>query len=182
MIPKDKFYDFGKQVFPEMVKRQESIFGYKMVEYWSDVGNLRQYHLANADAMQGRVRLRIPGKRVSSGTWLGKGSRINPTAVFEGSIILGNRADIGPDVKISGESVIGDMCIIDSGARLENSVVWADTYIGKNAVIKNSVIGAWCHIGPGVEIGKDSILSNRCHIRRDAKISSQSRIAPDTII
>ncbi|MFH1581798.1 MAG: NDP-sugar synthase, partial [Pseudomonadota bacterium] len=108
-IPKGEFYDFGKQVFPELVKRGERVFGYKMIEYWSDVGNLSQYHKANADAMQGSVRIRIPGRKVSSQTWMDKGANVDKSAQFDGSIILGKRVHIGKNVKITGETIIGDM-------------------------------------------------------------------------
>lgn len=182
LIPKNTFYDFGKSVFPELAARNEKIFGYRMIEYWSDVGSLSQYHKANSDAMQGRVRLRIPGKRISSNCWAGKGVNIDPSAVFKGSVVLGNRVHIGQNVSISGETVIGDMCIIDDNAQLDNVVVWTDTYIGKKTSIRNSVVGAWCHLDSEVLVEEDAIIANRSHIRKGYKISANGRIAPDTLI
>lgn len=88
MIP-DGFYDFGKQLFPQLVAEKVAIFGYPMVCYWSDVGGLTKYIESSYDAMKGIVRLRIPGEKTASSTWLGERCTIHETVRFEGSVIVG---------------------------------------------------------------------------------------------
>jgi len=40
-IPEKKFYDFGRDVWPLLLKKKKSIFGYEMNSYWCDIGNLQ---------------------------------------------------------------------------------------------------------------------------------------------
>ena len=51
------------------------VYGYVVDGYWQDIGNLTQYRQANFDALDGRVKLEIPGVRLRGNIWLGKASR-----------------------------------------------------------------------------------------------------------
>ncbi len=180
MMP-DGFYDFGKQLFPRLVEEGADIYGYKMVEYWSDVGCLDKYIEANYDAMRGQVRIHIPGKKTSKSTWIGERGQVNRSARFEGSVIIGNRCHIGKDVYIR-DSVIGDKCIIEEGAAVLGSVIWSDTVVKKSAQITQSVIGSWCEIGEGAKVHEGTVSSNRCLLRKGAEIPPQIRLEPNSII
>ncbi|MGB9613780.1 MAG: sugar phosphate nucleotidyltransferase, partial [Candidatus Margulisiibacteriota bacterium] len=147
LIP-DGFYDFGKQLFPFLVEKNAPIYGYPMVEYWSDVGGLDKYIQSNYDAMKGLVRIHIPGHKVSSSTWLGEKVKIDSSARFEGAVIVGNRCAIGKDVYIK-DAVIGDRCVIEKEAIVTGSVLWSDVVVGTRAQVEGSVLGNFCHIGEG---------------------------------
>ncbi|MEA3493225.1 MAG: NDP-sugar synthase [Candidatus Margulisiibacteriota bacterium] len=180
MIP-DGFYDFGKQLFPRLVEEEAAIYGYKMVEYWSDVGCLDKYIEANYDAMRGQVRVLIPGKKTGKSTWIGERGWVNRSARFEGSVIIGNRCHIGKDAYIR-DSVIGDQCIIEEGAAVLGSVIWSDTIVKKDAQVTRSVIGSWCEIGEGAKVHEGTVSSNRCLLRKGSEIPPQSRLEPNSIV
>ncbi len=182
MIPKGKFYDFGKQLFPLLVEKGDSIFGFPMIGYWSDVGSLSQYWRANIDALQGRLRINVPGKKLAAETWLGKRVKVDKTAKFEGSVLLGDRTQIEKNVKIKGESVIGDKCIIEDNADIKKSIIWSDVYIGRGVHIENSVIGNWCYIDDGVHIEEGCIIANRCRITKGSVIHAGTKLKPGTTI
>jgi NDP-sugar pyrophosphorylase family protein len=180
MIP-EGFYDFGKQLFPKLAEEKAALYGYPMVEYWNDVGGLEKYIQSSYDAMKGAVQIRIPGKRVSRSTWIGVRERINRSARFEGSVIVGDRCAIGADVYIK-DSVIGDKCVIEDGAIITGSVLWSDIMLEKEAQIAQSVVGNWCHIGEKANILKGSIISNRSRIQSGSEVPSGSRLKPNSII
>lgn len=180
MVP-EGFYDFGKQLFPKLVEEGAPMFGYPMVEYWSDVGGLEKYIMSNYDAMKGLVRINIPGRRVCESTWIGERQNIGSTARFEGSVIIGDRCSIGENVYIK-DSIIGDKCVVQDNAVITGSVVWSDTMIGKEVQIRHSVVGNWCHIGDKAKIADGSIISNRCVIRKDTEVPSRSCLEPNSII
>lgn len=179
MIP-DGFYDFGKELFPKLMADKAAVYGYPMVEYWSDVGGLEKYIESSYDAMRGMVRVRIPGKKAARSTWLGKRANIDPSARFEGAVIVGDSCKIGKDVYIK-DSVIGDKCVIGDGAIITGSVLWSDCLIEPDANINQSVVGNWCHVEGKANIAEGSIVSNRCLIRKSAKIAAKSRLKPNTI-
>ena len=155
-------YDFGRQLFPRLVAEKAAVFGYPMTEYWSDVGSLDKYIQANYDALNGRVNIRIPGKKVGAG-------------------LIGERCRIGQDVYIK-DSVIGDKCQIGDGAVITGSVVWSDTVIQAGAQVTQSVIGSWCHVGAKARIGANSVLANRCLVRPNTSIPPLSRLKPNSVV
>ncbi len=55
-IPADTFYDFAKNVFPQLLSEGQ-IMTFKVSEYWSDIGTLEQYEQSNRDALEGRVKI-----------------------------------------------------------------------------------------------------------------------------
>ncbi|MFH1347168.1 MAG: NDP-sugar synthase [Candidatus Margulisiibacteriota bacterium] len=180
MMP-EGFYDFGKQLFPRLVEENAAIYGYPMVEYWSDVGGLEKYIQSSYDAMKGAVSIRIPGRKVSRSTWIGAREKIDRSARFEGSVIIGDRCSIGKNVYIK-DSVIGDKCVIGDGAIITGSVLWSDTILEKGVHINQSVIGSWCHIGEEAKVLEASIVSNRSFIRKNSEIPSRTRLQPNSIV
>ncbi|MDD5383128.1 MAG: NDP-sugar synthase [Candidatus Margulisbacteria bacterium] len=180
LIP-EGFYDFGRELFPKLVQEQAPIYGYRMVEYWNDVGGVEKYIQSNYDAMKGAVQIQIPGKKVSSSTWIGAREKIDPTARFEGSVIIGDRCSIGQDVYIK-DAVIGDKCAIEARSIITGSVIWSDTAVGKDAEINRSVVGNWCHIGANAHIFEGSIISNRSVVRIGGEVPPNSRLQPNSIV
>ncbi|MBI5700694.1 NDP-sugar synthase [Candidatus Saganbacteria bacterium] len=177
LIPKDKFYDFGKELFPILIEQGIPIFGYRMVEYWSDVGTISAYMRANHDAMQGRVRTLIPGKKVSSCVWVGKHCRIDPSVKFEGCVIIGDRCEIRKDV-ILKDAIVGDMCVIGVGVNISESSIWSDSYISKGTSVKKSIIGNWCRIEEDVTIEENCVISNRSLVRRGNLLPKGTTLNP----
>jgi NDP-sugar pyrophosphorylase family protein len=179
LIP-DGFYDFGKQLFPRLVAEAGALYGYQMVEYWNDVGGLEKYIQSNYDAMSGAVNIHIPGKKLASSTWVGERETIDPSARFEGAVIIGDRCRIGRDVYIK-DAVIGDKCVIDDGAAVTGSVIWADAVISQKTVVSGAVIGSFSHLGKGTRIEPGTVIANRAVIRPGQVVPAQSRIQPDAI-
>jgi mannose-1-phosphate guanylyltransferase len=62
-IPENRFFEFAEDVFPRLLEAGEKLAGYEGSFCWSDIGNLETYKAAQRDALSGKVRLRIPGKR-----------------------------------------------------------------------------------------------------------------------
>ncbi|KNZ70042.1 nucleotidyltransferase [Thermincola ferriacetica] len=56
-IPEHQVYDFGKQLFPLLVKEGLPFYGYPMDGYWRDIGTLESYRQAREDAACGKVKL-----------------------------------------------------------------------------------------------------------------------------
>lgn len=179
LIP-DGFHDFGKQLFPRLVEEKAPFCGYRMVEYWSDVGGLEKYIQSNYDAMKGLVRIHIPGKKVSRSSWIGERGKIDRSAHFEGSVIIGDRCSIGKNVYIK-DAVIGDKCTLGDNSIVAGSVIWSDTVVESEVQISKSVIGNFCHIGQGSKI-EDGIAANCSIIRKGTQLPSSTRLEPNSIV
>lgn len=155
-IPDRQFYDFGKQLFPFLVKTDAPFYGVAIDDYWCDVGNLNTYRQANADILSGKVNVKYSGelRQIES----------------QDSILIGDGVSIGRDVKISGQVVIGPGCQIADGVSINNSVIWNDTIIEDGAVIKDSVVGAVCRIGRGTHLNPNSTIASGSYLEDGTKI------------
>ncbi|MEW6048450.1 MAG: NDP-sugar synthase, partial [Bacillota bacterium] len=56
-IPRDRPFDFSKDLFPQLLRDGEPVFGYVTDSYWSDIGTPEQYRQAHLDVLDGKVRL-----------------------------------------------------------------------------------------------------------------------------
>ncbi|WP_246452004.1 sugar phosphate nucleotidyltransferase [Alkalicella caledoniensis] len=146
-IPSNTFYDFGKQVFPDLLMKGQSMFGYETQAYWCDIGNIDVYKDVQFDILAGIVKVDIPGKK------------------FENCIWLGRNIDIDPDTKIIGPVFIGEKSVIEKGAKIYGpTVIGNNSFVGSNSVIKRSILLEGARVGNDALIA-DSILGNDQHVQ-----------------
>jgi NDP-sugar pyrophosphorylase family protein len=143
-IPKTGVYAFGKQLFPQLLKEKQRVLGLSIESYWSDVGTLAQYRQSNFDILNGKFTANLAGKQINDErfcSWQSDTAKVDPGSFIEGNLVLGNNSVIKANAKIVGNVVIGDDCIIEEGVLIQDTVIWSGSYIGRNAKIKNSVLG-----------------------------------------
>lgn len=143
-IPANTFYDFGKQVFPELVEAGLPFYGMELRgAHWRDVGTPGEYREANADVVEGRVK--PVGARA---TGVPPSARVHPSARLDGAVRVGERATIGAKVRVAGPSIIGDDVTIGDGATLERSIIWNGAQIGAGATLRDTVVGERYSVAP----------------------------------
>ena len=136
-IPANTFYDFGKQVFPELVADGLPFYAMELKSaYWRDIGTPDEYRRATDDVLFGRVQVR--GARA---TGIPPGVVVPASARIEDPVRVGDDAEIGERVRIAGPSVIGDRVRIGEGAVLERAIVWNGSTIGARAVVRDTIVG-----------------------------------------
>ncbi|MEO8322869.1 MAG: NDP-sugar synthase, partial [Actinomycetota bacterium] len=72
LIPPDQPYDFSSELFPLMLEKGLPLFGYITEGYWTDVGNTETYLRAQADALEGKVAVRLKGFEYQAGVNVGE--------------------------------------------------------------------------------------------------------------
>lgn len=128
----EPFYDFGKHVFPAMLKRLPYVtlpkdyilWGIKFDGPWFDVGNKRDYLRVNKQVLDGIIDVPLTYERLPWG-YLGSNVTINFSRVdIRPPVVIGNDCIIQPGATIGPYAVIGDGWVIESGAEISNSVLW----------------------------------------------------------
>lgn len=105
------------------------------------LGSIIEYHQANMDLISGKLALLTPhGKARRNGLTLGYGSKISGKSLKSGFAHIGNNSNVHETVQFDNGVVVGDRVIIDRSARLENSIVLSDTYIGEMVTARNAII------------------------------------------
>jgi NDP-sugar pyrophosphorylase family protein len=154
---------FGRQLFPSLVKKGLPVFGAEVKGYWCDAGTIKQYQVSNFDALKGKVHIDLPGQCVSLGNyecWVDVGSKVSDRCRVNGSLMVGKKSTIGDGVEIRGHVIIGDNCVIDSGAYLEDTIIWSNTAIQSGAHLVRSIVGYGCTITAEARLSQDVLVGN----------------------
>ena len=137
----DQFDDFGRRVFPDLLKEHIPFHAHTVGGYWSDVGNLHEYVRGNGDALARRVDVEIPGVEVRPGVWVEEGSEVAPSARIEPPMLIGRDWRIEAEAVVEGPAVIGDDCVVGAGAHVTRSLVLARSHIAPGALLVEGILG-----------------------------------------
>lgn len=136
-IPENTFYDFAKNVFPNLLKDHE-INTFVIDNYWTDIGTLEQYQQSTQDLFEGRCHFNH--------------SKLVKTA---NGAYISNTENLPSDLNFVGNSTIGSNCKIGKNVTLKNAIIWDNVTIEDDVVVSNSVIASGSVIRKNVT---DSIL------------------------
>ncbi|HVO33890.1 MAG TPA: sugar phosphate nucleotidyltransferase, partial [Elusimicrobiota bacterium] len=179
-IPKDRSFDFSKNLFPALMGIKAPLCGHIAEGYWKDVGDLSEYRLAHYDLLDRRVHVSFPGHPKLVGEMeiiTGTGTQVDESITSAGGVVLGENCRIQERVKISN-CVVGDRVTIRAGAELSGCVIWDDVVIGEGAHIEEAVIGNRCRIEPEAQIAAGAIIGDDCIIGQGATVHSNVKIWP----
>lgn len=142
--------DFGKNIIPKMLNENRRMVAYPFKGYWKDVGTIDSLWEANMDLLRKDDELSLNDR-----DW--KIYSKNPVRPAQ---------YIGEDAKVKN-SLITEGCLINGN--IENSIVSQGVYVGKNTVIKDSVIMPNARIEDNVVIekaivGADAVIGRECRV------------------
>lgn len=164
-IPAGEFYDFGKQVFPHLVKIKAPFYAAVTEDYWCDVGNIDTYRQAHADILQGRVRVAVDGTLKQTG---------------KANILVGNNVFIDEDVEIQGNVVIGPGSRISRGSFLHDCVLWEQVEIGEGVQLHGCILGTNSQVGSKTYIGVGSVIAGNCQLGSGLEIGRYQKVTPSS--
>jgi mannose-1-phosphate guanylyltransferase/phosphomannomutase len=177
-VPDDRPYDFSKELFPLLLEMGRPIYGHVLDGYWQDIGNLDQFRQANFDALDGNVRLEVPGLRLKGNLWVSEGVDIDELEPVEGPAFIGTNCRISDGAAIGAYTVLSQGVIVREGARVARSVIDAGSYIGRSAVIEGAIIGRRCDVRDHVRIHEGVALGDQVTIGPEASIFPGVRVYP----
>jgi mannose-1-phosphate guanylyltransferase/phosphomannomutase len=177
-IPADRPYDFSKELFPLLLEMGRPIYGFPMDGYWQDIGNLDQYRQANFDALEGNVRLNIPGIRLRGNVWLGEGVELDDLDQLEGPAYLGNYCRIAPSATVGAHSVLSNSVTLRERTRVIRSVIDAGTHIGRASLVEGAIVGRSCDLRAHVRVHEGVAIGDEVTIGAESVIMPGVRIYP----
>jgi len=140
-FPAQTFYDFGRQLWPEMLASGERLGAYLVEGYWNDVGNPEAYRQGNCDAARGLVTAELEGRTVGPGVTVGARCHIDAETVIEPPVVLGADCRVEKGARLLGPVVLGDGCIVEGGAQISGSVCWSGLVAGRGVTVMDSIVG-----------------------------------------
>ncbi len=82
---------------------------------------------------------RIGAREVQPGIWVGLHSQIDPSARLIAPCWIGENVFVSAGATIGPNAVLDDRVVVETGARVEQSVVWPETFVGRLVAVRNSV-------------------------------------------
>lgn len=177
-IPAGVPYDFSHELFPKLFEMRKPLYGSLQEGYWQDIGNLEQYLQANRDALEGRVRLQLPGVRLRGNVWVGEGVSIDNLENIEGPAVIGNYARIDPQAVISSHVVLGNNVVLKSGVYIAGSVVGDNSYLAGGARVDGAVVGNSVDIRTNAVVSEGAVIGDQCSIGENAFIGNGVKVYP----
>jgi mannose-1-phosphate guanylyltransferase / phosphomannomutase len=177
-IPKGVPYDFSHELFPKLFDRHKPLYGHLAGSYWQDIGSLEQYLQANRDALDGKVKLQIPGVRLRGNVWVGQGVSLDSLENVEGPAVIGNYARIDPRAHIGAHTVLGNNAVLKAGAQVTNSILGENCYLATNARVRGAVIGNSVDIRVNAVVSEGAAIGDQCSVGENAVIGNQVKIYP----
>lgn len=179
MIPDGEAYDFGKQLFPQMVQKNLPVYGYVSDAYWCDVGNLEAYLCANIDVMNGNLSaFPLP----QNGIIRMPGAIVDERSTIEGPVFIGCGAHIMKNAFIGAGSVISDGAIVMESASVKRSIVYPNAEIHKNTQLRGCVVAPGACILEGASVFEGCVIGEKSIVGENAVIDAGAKIWPGKVI
>lgn len=179
-IPPNTPFMFERHLFPQLLAKGVPIYGFPSHAYWMDIGTPEKYlqlhHELLREKSTAALCSQIRDKAISPVAF------IHPTAEIEGSVIIGSGCSIGSGVRIKGPAVIGEGSKILDQATIEGAVLWRNVQVGKQAILKDCIIGDNSLIGDGNFIAQGSVIGDNVIITPGSHLSPDTKVWPDTKI
>ena len=181
-IPEGESYDFSADLFPRLMEDGHSIYGLACEGYWCDVGSHDSYMQVHRDILDGLAKVFIPGIHAREGLWVSESARIDETATLGTGVVIGENVRVREGAFIGDFTVIDDNCVIGADARVTHSILWSDTFVGKQSTVSGAVLcrhvdlRARAGIEMGAVIGDESVVGAGAHVGSDVRIFPYKRI------
>ena len=159
-IPKDVAWSIERKYFPSLVERGDTFVAYVYDGYWIDIGTPEKYVQVHRDIMEGRYVtppfLNLPAPRIS----VAPGARIEAGATVEGPCFIDEGAVIRTGARIGPYSVIGRESQVDEDASIDGAILWPNCHVGRNASVRDAILGRNCLVGQGAIVGVGAVLGD----------------------
>lgn len=134
-------------IIPMLARRK--VAGYRFEGYWEDIGSVASYYRASRRLLRNR-------SIITDRAWpiYTRGSELPPASFAREAVV--------------GDSIVADGCAIrgtvqgsilfpgvrvGAGARIENSIIFSSSSIGRDTAVSTAIIDKEVHIGAGARIG-----------------------------
>lgn len=150
--------DFGKHIIPYCHDQGAPMYAYEFNGYWKDVGTLASYWEANMELID-----IVPEFNLYEEYWkiYTKSESLPPQYIAPGGVI--ERSILGEGTEVYGRvynSVIGCGVTIGKDTVVRDSIIMNKTSIGSSCEVNKSIIAENVRVGNGVKLGEGEEIEN----------------------
>jgi NDP-sugar pyrophosphorylase family protein len=170
-IPSDVPYSIERSYFPSLIERGETFVAYIYKGYWIDIGTPEKYMQVHRDIMDRRYTAAPFSNGVSGGgVCIASTARVEDGAVVEGPCFIDADAVVKAGARVGPYSVVGRHCHIEEHASVERAIVWADSRVSQEAIVRDAVLGRSCHVGRSAIVDNGAVLGDKSVVTDYSKL------------
>jgi mannose-1-phosphate guanylyltransferase len=173
---------FEHHLFPSLLSEGAAVYAYPTADYWIDIGTPEKYRQVQYDLLLGKCASSLHHKTTEIEKVHSTRTSVHPSAVVEGPVAFGDNCSIGAGACIKGPAVLGDGCRISDGSTIDKAIIWRNVRVGKEACIRESVIGDNCSVGDRSIIESGSVVGDNVVITEGTHLQANQKVWPDTTI
>ena len=175
-VPEGEFFDFAKDLFPLLLRRNETIRAVALDGYWCDIGTPPAYLRCVTDALDRKLQITPGTPRALSGIW--SGSPLPAYAKLVPPCVIGEDVVIGPGCVIGPRAVIGRGSRVGPGSRIRSSVIDGAS-VGADADISGAIVCRGAKVPEDMVLEPGDVLAAQgAQYPPDAKIASIPAATP----
>ena len=178
-VPMGEQFDFGKDLFPQLLTENAPMFGCISRGYWCDMGDSEAYLQCTSDALGGRVKLDMHLPQQAPGVWsatpIPDQVTIIPPCWIGKGVELTPRCLIGPHVVIDNGAFVGERSLIQRSILLPNSRTMDHTTIYGAIICSGAEVRPRAVLHEGVVLGANSL------VERGATLLERVRLWPGRV-
>jgi mannose-1-phosphate guanylyltransferase len=153
-VPSGTVFDIGNDLFPMLAEQRLPFYGVNIPFSWIDIGCTSDYWQATQMILRGEFKIDMPGRELLPNIWGGINLSVDLEHTdIQGPVYIGSSTRIEPGAIISGPTVIGGNCVIQSGARIDACIIGDYSSISGFADISEKIVsGRFCVDRYGTEV------------------------------
>ena len=148
----DSSHDFGGDIIPKLLAEGKRLYTYQFKAYWRDVGTVASFHEANMELL---------GKEPAFDLYA-QDAPIMSNSSTRPPAFIGPKGAVDDSLVDNGCTILG---------RVEHSVISADVYVGKNAIVKDSILFPGARVEEGAVV-INAIMAERSVVEAGATFGS----------
>lgn len=179
--------DFGEHLLPAMIRRGRT-YAFPLPGYWRDLGRPETYLAAHRELLAGEVGLFSPDWPITTTV-----EKRAPARLHRGSTVVDSMIADGCEIfgAVRG-SVLGPGVVVEAGAEVRDSVVFADVTVRRGATVDWSIVDHGTQVGADASVGDENpaaalapellvLVGADCRIAPGASVGRGSRLEPGTV-
>jgi mannose-1-phosphate guanylyltransferase/phosphomannomutase len=179
-------YDFGRDIFPDLLSRNKRLYGICDDAYWCDIGSAGAYYDCNIRLALAASSTDSHGNVVNGVCVISSSADIRECVIGDGVVIEGEcsayRAIICDGVRLCKGSSVGEGCVIGHDCKIESKAhiesgakIMENIEIGKGAIVMGGTIfgdvSAKLFKNGGISV-KEELLSGEYALRLGRAVAS----------
>jgi NDP-sugar pyrophosphorylase family protein len=137
--PNQEYLAFIKKMdlkmLPNLPIKQKTLFPSYSIQ------NIKEYFQLNMNILNHHAhKINLPGYNDKIGQQYGAHIQKNSSCHLKKPYLLGNQLVLHHDVQLGPQAIIGHNVIIDAGTKIQHSLIYAHSYVGKNLNIENKIV------------------------------------------